>query len=332
MLLLKPIWNPIVKALLIALLPFIIGGFIAYLLHPLVEKLDLLGLNRIASLSIIYLLFFGGTGYLLYLIIPVFIDQMKHFSDHMPQLVGHYKGWVRDIDQTTSRWPDGMQNQIEERMIAFEEWLNQSIEKGFEVIMALMNFAFVFALVPIISFYLLKDLDHVNKVAWYITPSKWRNKAKEFLSAVNVSLGGYIRGQFIVCVLIGVVATIAFWILDIKYPILLGTIIAFTNIIPYFGPIIGAIPVMAIAILSSVKQAVLALIIILVLQFLEGNFISPYIVGKSIDMHPLFIIAALIIGGEVAGIIGMIIAVPLLAILKIAIIHSRDHLIRTNQS
>ncbi len=274
--LLKPIWSPIFKALFIGLLPFILGGFIAYLLHPLVDKLTLLGLHRTASITFIYLLFFGGTGYILYLMFPIFIDQMRHFADHIPELASDYRQWVNDVDQTTSRWPDGIQSQIEERFVAFEKWLNEFLEKVLTILMELVNYAFIFALIPIISFYFLKDIDHVKKAVWYITPARWRSKATEFLSAVNVSLGGYIRGQLIVCFIVGVVATIAFWALRLQYPVLLGTIIAFTNIIPYFGPIIGAIPVLAIAILSSMKQTLFALLVILILQFLEGNFLSLY--------------------------------------------------------
>jgi predicted PurR-regulated permease PerM len=185
------------------------------------------------------------------------------------------------------------------------------------------------AVIPFIAFYFLKDLDSVKKAAWYMTPKKWRKNAAAFLSAVNVSLGGYIRGQLLVCFILGIISSLLLWLIGLDYPIMLGTIIAFTNIIPYFGAFIGAVPVLAIALMSSVKQALFAMGIMLLLQFLEGNILSPYIVGKSINIHPLFIIAALIIGGEAGGIIGMLIAVPLLAVLKIAVIHTRDYLIQT---
>lgn len=330
-LLIKPLWKPVLTTILIAMIPFLLGGFIAFLLHPLVGKLQAFGLKRAWAILVIYILFFGGTSYGIYLGYPLLIEQMKEFSEQIPHLANHYKQWVQNLEASTSRWPDGLQTQMEERITKFELWLNGFIEKSMKVLMGLANFLLILLVIPFISFYLLKDIDQVKRAAWYMTPKKWRSNAVDFMSAVNISLGSYIRGQMLVCGIIGTAAAILFWVVGIQYPILLGAIIATTNIIPYFGPLIGAVPVLIIALLSSVNKAIIAVIIVFVLQFIEGNILSPYIAGKSLQMHPLFIIAALIIGGEAAGIIGLIVAVPILAILKIAIIHSRDHLINKKQ-
>lgn len=332
LLLLQPFWQPLLSMVFIGLLPFFIGGFIAFLLHPLVVKLEAIGLKRGYAILLIYLLFFGGVGYSFYLGIPMLIEQVRDLSDQLPTLSGQYKQWIHDLQSSTSRWPDGLQTQIDKRINGFEKWLNSFLAKTISVFMGLFNFIFVLAVIPFISFYLLKDIEQVKKAAWYLTPKKWRSNAIDFLTAVNVSMGGYIRGQLLVCTIIGIFATLSFALLGLKYPILLGGIIAATNIIPYFGPLIGAVPVVIIALLSSVKQAIIAVVIVFVLQFLEANVLSPYIVGKSLNMHPLFIIGALIIGGEAAGIIGLIVAIPVLAVVKIAIVHTRDHLIRRNQS
>lgn len=326
-LLIKPLWKPLLTVLWIGLLPFVIGGFIAYLLHPIVGRLELLGMNRALAIIFIYIVFFGGIGYGLYLGIPALIGQMRHFSEHVPELVDYYKSLIRELDASTSRWPDGMKNELMDRVDSIELLIGQFMEKAISSVVGLVNYAIVLAVIPFISFYFLKDLELVKKASWYMTPKKWRKNGVAFLSAVNVSLGGYIRGQLLVCFIIGIISSLLFWIIGLDYPIMLGLIIAFTNIIPYFGAVIGAVPVLAIALMSSVKQALFALGIMLVIQFLEGNLLSPYIVGKSINIHPLFIIAALIIGGEAGGILGMLLAVPLLAVLKVAIIHTRDYLI-----
>ncbi|GIN20095.1 MAG TPA: AI-2E family transporter [Bacillus bacterium] len=331
-LLIKPLWKPIFTIVGIGLLPFVIGGFIAYLLHPVVEKLELLGINRIVAILAIYVLFFGGIGYSVYIGIPVLIDQVSHFSERIPELAGHYKGLVKDLHESTSRWPDGIQAQIEERVDDFEQWLTRFLEKMMSIFKGLINFVFILAVIPFISFYILKDLDLIKKAAWYMTPKKWRKQGKEFLSAVNISLGGYIRGQLLVCVLIGTISSLLFWMIGLDYPVIMGSIVAFTNIIPYFGPVIGAVPIIAIALLSSVKLALMSAGIIVFLQLLEGNVLSPFIVGKSINIHPLFIIAALIVGGEWGGVIGMLVAVPFLAIVKVAVVHSRDHFIKAKQT
>jgi len=332
LLLLKPIWSPILKVLFMSLIPFIIGGFITYLLHPLVEKLHEKGMHRALAISIIYIIFFGGICYGIYLGIPLLIEQIKDLSDHLPEFAGQYRNWIQQLHDSTSRWPDGIQDQIDKRIDHFEIWLNQYLVKVINMMMKLINFVFVLAIIPFISFYFLKDMEAVKKSAWYITPRKWRKRAISFLKDVDQSIGGYIRGQLLVCFLIGVISTIAFWLLGIRYPVLLGLIVGITNIIPYFGPIIGAIPAAIIAMTISTKHLLFVVIIMFVLQFLEGNVLSPLIVGKSLHLHPLFIIMALIVGEEIGGVLGLILAVPILAIIKVAVIHAKYHFTANNQT
>lgn len=184
------------------------------------------------------------------------------------------------------------------------------------------------ALIPFITFYMLKDVDLIKKATWYLTPRKWRKRGVQFLRDVDESLGGYIRGQILVGASIGTIAAFLFWFVDMKYPLLLGVIVGITNIIPYFGPIIALVPITIIAATMSMKMVITSVIIVVILQFLEGNILSPLIVGKSLHMHPLLIMLALFAGGEIAGIIGLILGVPILAILKVILLHSRNHFIQ----
>ncbi|QQZ10771.1 AI-2E family transporter [Heyndrickxia vini] len=325
-LLLKPFWMPILKIFLSAFIPLFIAAFFTYLLHPLVEKLHELGIHRGLATFLIYIVFFGGIGYMIYLGIPILIEQIKDLSDHIPEFANQYRTWVENLHDSTSRWPDGIQDQIEQRINKFEAWLSGFLSKAINSLMKIVNFIFILAIIPFLSFYLLKDIEKVKQTAWYFTPKRWRNQAKLMVKDADESIGGYIRGQLLVCLLVGTISTIAFWLIDIKYPVLLGLIVGITDIIPYFGPIIGAVPVAIIAATMSVKYLIYVLIIIVVLQFLEGNILSPLIVGKSLHMHPLFIILALTIGGEIGGVVGLIIAVPSLAILKVILIHVKNHI------
>ncbi|MDQ0214617.1 putative PurR-regulated permease PerM [Oikeobacillus pervagus] len=327
--LLKPIWVPILKVIMVGLMPFIIGGFITYLLHPFVEKLYRAGLQRGLAIFLIYLFFFGGTGVAIYKGIPLIIQQLRELSESAPQLAEQYQHWIFHLQKETSSWPDGLKDQIEKRIVAFEHWLTELISIFVNGLMKMVNVLFLLAVIPFISFYLLKDMDEVKKTVWYLTPKSWRRKGLRFLKDLDVSLGGYIRGQILVSCFIGVLSTLLFWFVDMKYPVLLGIIQAIMNIIPYFGPIIGAIPTIIIAATISGKMVLYVAIIILILQFVEGNILSPYIVGKSLHMHPLFIMGALIIGGEIGGVIGLIIAVPVLAVMKVALLHVRTHYMKT---
>lgn len=325
--LLKPVWHPVLEVLFFSLLPFLIGGFIAYLLHPIVEKIHEAGIHRGIAIMLIYILFFGGLGYAVYKGTPIIIHQLKDLSENAPLFTKQYQRWLDYVQSETSTWPDGIQSQLEERIDGIEAWLTGLVAVVLATVMKFMNSLLLVAIIPFVSFYLLKDITKVKKFLWQLTPKKWRNSAISFSKDVDESLGGYIRGQLLVCLIIGGLSALTLWLVGMKYPLILGLIIGVTNVIPYFGPIIGAVPAAIVASTISVNMMIYVVIMVVVLQFLEGNILSPLIVGKSLHMHPLFIMAALIIGGEVGGVIGMIVAVPFLAVVKVAILHGRTHFI-----
>ncbi|WP_456273935.1 AI-2E family transporter [Bacillus sp. AK031] len=323
--LLQPVWKPILNVLILVLIPFLLGGFITYLLHPLVEKLFKAGIHRGVAILLIYIFFFGGLGYAIYKGIPAIIHQLKDLAENAPLYTEQYQRWLDYIQKQTSTWPDGIQQELEMRIEKFEDWLNGIVAIILSGVLKVMNSMLLFAIVPFISFYLLKDFPKVKNTARSLTPEKWRKNAGNFLKDLDESLGGYIRGQLLVCFLIGSIAAISLWAFGMKYPLLLGIIIGITNVIPYFGPIFGAVPAAIVASTVSTDMVIKVIVIVFVLQFLEGNVLSPLIVGKSLHMHPLFIMGALIIGGEVGGVLGLIVAVPLLAMLKVAFLHARTH-------
>jgi predicted PurR-regulated permease PerM len=325
---LQQIWFPIVSIIFIVLIPFIIAAFITYLLHPIVEKLHDAGLHRGVAVIIIYLLFFGGVGFAIYKGIPAIIVQVKDLAENIPELADQYRSWNEEIQAKTSAWPNGMQERIDDGINSIEKTLDVFLTRVLNGFVSIINSIVILAIIPFIAFYMLKDYKVLKKSVWYLTPRQWRQQGILFMRDVDSSLGNYIRGQLSVCVLIGSLSTIFFWFVDMRYPLLLGFIIGVTNVIPYFGPIIGAVPAVVIAATMSGKMVVTTLIIVFVLQFLEGNVLAPFIVGKSLHMHPLFIMFALLTGGEVGGIVGLILAVPILSITKVALIHAKEHFIR----
>ncbi len=325
---LQPIWLPILKVVITIFIPFIMAAFITYLLHPIIEKLHQTGLNRGIAVIIIYLLFFGGIGFGLYKGIPVIIIQLQDLSKNIPTFAKQYMTMVDEIQARTAAWPDGMKERIDSGIMAVEGMLNRFLTKILTSLVQLLNSIFIFAIIPFIAFYMLKDYHLLKKSVWYLTPRAWRKQGILFLRDVDDSLGNYIRGQLLVCVLIGTISALLFWFVDMKYPLLLGFIVGVTNVIPYFGPIIGAVPAVIIAATISGKMVIISLVIIFILQFLEGNILSPFIVGKSLHMHPLFIMFSLLTGGEIGGILGLILAVPILSITKVAILHAKVHFIR----
>jgi predicted PurR-regulated permease PerM len=327
-------WMPILEVIAIILLPFFISGFITYLLHPIVEKLHEKGINRGLAILLIYFLFFGGVGYSLYKGIPAFIAQLKDLAESAPILAEQYKGWIKTLQDHTSKWPDGIQVKVNDGINAFEKRLDTFLTVMVNFLLNFLNFAIVIMVIPFIVFYMLRDFPVIKRAIWYLTPKSWRQQGIHFLRDVDESLGSYIRGQILVCIVIGGMSAIAFWIFHLKYALLLGIIIGVTDVIPYFGAIIGAFPAVIIAATVSVKLVIMTIATIVILQFLEGNILSPYIVGKTLHMHPLLIMLAITAGGEIGGIIGLLFAVPILVVLRVAIAHAKNHFIRgrTKQS
>ncbi len=325
---LKDLWLPIVKVMGAVFIPFVIAAFITYLLHPLVQRLADGGLHKGIAVFIIYLFFFGGLGFALYKGIPAFIEQLKDLSENAPEFANQYRDWISYIEKKTAKWPEGLQTRIDDGILALESYLDGLLSKSVNILISILNYSLIIALIPFISFYMLKDFDLMKRTGWYLTPRRWRKEGILFLQDADKSLGGYIRGQLFVCALIGSISALLFWLFGMKYPLLLGLIIGLTNVIPYFGPFFGAIPAVIIAATISLKMVVISVVIILVLQFIEGNILSPFIVGKSLDMHPLVIIFALLAGGEAGGVLGLVIAVPVLAIVKVSLVHARVHFLK----
>ncbi len=229
----------------------------------------------------------------------------------------------------TRTWPDGIQGRMNDGIDAFEKKLDSLLTVIVSFLVNFLNSAIVIMMIPFIAFYMLKDFHLIKRAVWYLTPKQWRRQGIRFLRDVDESLGSYIRGQLLVCVIIGGAAALFFWFFHLRYPLLLGFFVGITDVIPYFGPIIGAIPAVVIAATMSAKLVIITIIIIFVLQFLEGNILSPYIVGKSLHMHPLLIMFAITAGGEISGILGLILAVPVLVVLRVGIIHAKNHFSRS---
>ncbi|MGL4820482.1 MAG: AI-2E family transporter, partial [Bacilli bacterium] len=178
-------------------------------------------------------------------------------------------------------------------------------------------------IIPFIVFYFLKDTDELIDGFYSLVPIRIRRGTRVFMHTLGESLGNYVRGQLYVGVLIFACATLFFSLIDLKYALVLGLFVGLTNIIPYFGPVLGAIPAVIIAITMDFQMVIAVLIIVFVLQFIEGNILTPNIIGKQVSLHPVLIIFALLAGSAFGGILGMLLAVPVLVFLKTIVDHIR---------
>ncbi|UOY94110.1 AI-2E family transporter [Ectobacillus sp. JY-23] len=325
---LRPMWFPLLQLMKLVIIPFLTAYFIAYLLHPLVEKLHQRGMPRVLAILLIYILFFGGVGYGVYKGVPAAISQLKDMNRNFPQFINMYESWTKQVETRTANFPEFVTDKLREAFLGVEAKLQSFLDRMMSTAQGILDSLLIIVLIPFIVFYLLKDYDRMYHFFWRCVPGKWCAEGRKLVDDIDKSLGNYIRGQLFVCAVLAGVAAFAFWIIGLKYPLLLGILIGVTDIIPYFGPILGAIPTLIVAATVSVNMVIKAGVALAILQFLESNILSPYIVGKSLRMHPVVIMFALLVGGEIAGLPGLLLAVPVLAVLRTIIIHSKRLLAR----
>lgn len=323
---LSPLWLPILQLFIRIAIPIIIAILITYLLHPIVESFHNMGLARPYAVLLIYLLFFGAITLIIVIGSPYVVTQVKAMIEQLPIWVNEINAWTSWFNETITQLPIGLQMRLEQWLQAVEHFAEDGAEKVGQLMLRLLQSLIYFIIVPFLVFYFLKDYKLMEKVAWYLTPRNWRKKGHALLKDIDVSLGNFIRGQILVSLSAGILSMIGLWLIGVPYSIILGIFIAFTDIIPYFGPLIGMIPALFVAAFQSWKTLILTVIVLLIIQQIEGNILSPIIVGKSLQLHPALIMLALIVGIEIGGIAGLILAVPTLAISKVIILHIRKNL------
>ncbi|WP_281270496.1 AI-2E family transporter [Saliterribacillus persicus] len=299
--------------------PFIIAAFIAYLLHPLVDFLHRYSIPRTIAILLIYFFFFGGLAWLFYHFTPIIVKQLQDLNENLPAMINSYQVIIQEFYIKTAFLPETFHDKMDEWFLDIENSLTESIRGIFNHMNKWFDFFFILAVIPVLVFYFLKDIEKIQKRALRLFPSKFQKPMRGLASNIDRDLGNYIRGQFIVCFILGLLSYLLLDYFNLNYPLVLGSIIGLTNFIPYFGPILGAIPVVLVAFTTSIKMVGISLIIIITLQIIEGNILSPYIVGKSVHLHPVYIILSLFIGIEVAGLIGLLVAVPLLTIFRVVV-------------
>lgn len=317
--LLRPLLAKLLHLLGEMLVPFLVGLVIAYLLLPVVQALERRRVPRLVAVLLIYLLFILVITIGLMNAIPLFARQMVELSDDLPRLTKWYHTWMQEWEAHKYFLPDSISIGVDRVIIQSQEKMAQGISTLVDNARNTLGKLLAYAVVPFIAFYLLKDMREIQQAGMSLLPTKYRKQMLAVFRDVNESLGKYIHGQMIVALAVGVFAYFGYWFIDMPYPFVLASFVCLTNIIPYIGPLIGAAPALVVALTISTKMVLLVLLVNLIIQVVEGNILSPNIVGRSLHLHPLLIIMALLAGEVLGGILGMIVAVPILAACKVVI-------------
>ncbi|WP_411504009.1 AI-2E family transporter [Brevibacillus centrosporus] len=317
--LLRPVLSQVFHLLEEVLVPVLVGLIIAYLLHPIVQLLERRRVPRLMAVLLIY-----GSFVLIIAIgvvnaIPIFTKQLVELSDDLPRLSEWYYKWMSEWEAHKYFLPDSISHGVDRVIIQSHENMSRSVTQLVNNARNSIGKVLAYAVVPFIAFYLLKDMKQLHEAGMSVVPRAYRKQVLAVLRDINESLGNYIHGQMTVAIIVGVFAYLGYWLVGMPYPFVLAAFVCLTNIIPYIGPLIGAAPAVVVALTISTKMLLLVLLINIVIQVVEGNILSPNIVGRSLHLHPLLIIMALLAGEAIGGVIGLIVAVPVLAVCKVII-------------
>ncbi|MET3210104.1 MAG: AI-2E family transporter [Bacillota bacterium] len=317
--LLRPLFLHLYDFLKTIIAPFAVAMIISYVLNPVVNMLGGRKVPRSVAVLLIYAVFLGSLVVILMNLIPMFIEQLDELNEHLPELTMHAQGLMTNMDG--SILPQGVRSGMNQWFFQLENRMATGIAAFMDNIGGMINMLFNVFIVPFLIFYILKDFDVFERAIVSYLPRSRRKAIVTVLKEIDQALGNYVRGQLLVCVIIGVMAYIGYMLIGMPYALLLAGVVAVFNIVPYLGPFLGAAPAVVMASTVSFKMVLLVVVVNTCIQVLESNVISPQVVGRTLHLHPIAIIFALLVGGEIAGITGLILAVPVMAVLKVALQH-----------
>ncbi len=306
--------------LLKVVFPLFIGLLIAWLFDPFVSFLETKKIKRVWGAVITYLIMFFILFLVLSALIPLLVDQVKEFVRMVPDVFNTVKGWASDFfnhfETNELVNADKLKGEFFKAVEGFASNITTTMPQNFLGFVSKMFSWFgTFVLGLIIGFFLIVNFDSSSKLFNFI-PKKYRDTTVELLNNINVSLRSYVRGAVIDCGVIFVLSSVGLWACGLKVPALFGLFCGLTNIIPYAGPYIGGAPAVLVGFTQNPMIGILSLIVITVIQFLEGNFLQPFIMSKTTKLHPVTIMLGLLIFGYFFGIIGMLVSTPVIATFK----------------
>jgi predicted PurR-regulated permease PerM len=312
----------------------VLSVFFAYLIDPLVKLIrrpfkerDLEKLMpRSFAIVIAYAVVFTIVGLAIANLAPKVIDQAKEFGANIPGYGAALQERVSDVNSRFDRLkiPDEVQADITKKITAFGETATAAIA-AFLLVSA--TFAPWLILVPVLSFFFLKDVNMFRLSVLRMFPSgRWRARAEAVMADVNVTLAAYTRAQLISCGLIGLICYLGFYIIGIKYTLLLAILAGICEFVPLIGPLFVAVVVTAVAGVSDNPwRALYVAIFLIVLRIIHDYVTYPRIVREGIHLHPLAIILSVLAGEQIAGIPGVFLSIPIVAIFTVLYKHFLDH-------
>lgn len=317
--------KPIGSFIEIILLPMLLTGLLYYLLNPIVDWLEKYKISRTAAISVLFVLIGLLLVWGLAVAIPSIQEQVTSFAQNLPSNIQKIESHVTTLlenEQFEQFRPTALEmlNKVNDQIISYAQkfsssavnWASSLISTASQIIVAIL-------IMPFILFYLLRDGQQLNAHVTQYLPTKWRSSVSKVLTDVNSQLSNYVRGQVTVAIIVALMFSIMFSVIGLSYPITLGVMAGFLNLIPYLGSFLAMIPAVILGLIAGPVMLIKVLIVFMVEQTIEGRFVTPLIIGSSLSIHPITILFVLLTAGQMYGVLGVLLGIPIYASIKVVV-------------
>lgn len=311
-------------------LPVIVSVILAFILNPLVTFLSQRRLwptrqlfGRSLAVFIAFILSAIIAAIVMTFILVPFISEFNTLVNNLPSLIKRFQKMTMDIQNQANfiALAGYLPNIVDQTMSSIGSFSIDLAKKIVNSIFGLASSIIELVIVPVLTYYFLKDWQIIKENIVFLFSQRTRDKARNIIEEMGIVVSGYIRGQFVVSFIVGFFVFCGMYGFGVEYPLVLGLLAGITEAIPIIGPIIGAVPAILLAYTVAPFLALKVAVFYFLVQQFENHIIVPNVMGQAIDLHPITVILSLLIGGQLFGITGMVLAVPVSAILKVLLKH-----------
>jgi predicted PurR-regulated permease PerM len=299
------------------IMPFVWAGLLAYLLFRPVQFIEKQGLKRVWAILLLYVVIFLVVGTMLYFALPGLIRELTDMARVIPQYAQEAQNMADRLQNLDI--PVRLGEIVKENISRVNEFVYQGLRNFVGGLYSFLSKMLAIVFAPILAFYVLTDWEKIRDSFLKLFSPRGRREAQELFSSIDIVLIEFFKGHLMVATFVGAMVGLAALLLGVKFPLMLGILSGVTNLIPYFGAFLGGVPAVAVALADSWQLGLYMALAILIIQQVEGSLITPKVIGGKLGIHPLIIVFSLLAGGKLLGIWGMLLAVPLAAVLKVLI-------------
>jgi predicted PurR-regulated permease PerM len=313
----------IIYHLRVVLMPFFVALALAYVLDPAVDALQRLRLPRSGAIVVLLLGVLGVLSALALAIYPMLRQEAEALAHELPRYIATLQQWLTPlINRVAQIDPDTIQEifqRLEGLPLQILSSLSQVLAGTLASLQGLFTIILNLVVIPVATFYFLRDIDHMRTAFPRFLPLSYHDWIMAKLGEIDTSLAGFVRGQLLAALILAVLYAMGLWLVGAPSGVLLGLLAGAASVIPFMGLVVGLVPSLLLSFLRfhDWQHFVGVVAVFVVVHLLEANVITPKVVGERLGLHPVVVLLALLVGGELFGFLGILLAVPAAAVIKV---------------